>query len=290
MLNVTPTLTSTGAAAQTIKTVWTLASQDTPVVSTGYSTFTLEIRWDPTIATVLSSSVKLIGNSSSGDVVIFDTTALSSGILRAAGFAGTGSIFSGSAPIVTFSFSESSLANVNFSVTQEDLNGVSYLNKSSNLYSVSLSGSGPSAPVIPVIQSFNPAQGSTVSAQSASITLTFNEAVMATPNGAGTIQLRTGSATGPLVQSFSLSNTAQLNFSGSTLTITPSSPLVNSTTYYVVISSGAIQDIAGDAFAGVSNYNFSVATSGGGHQALRPHQLPRQPPHRLQHPVMHHRF
>ena len=264
MLNVTPTLTSTGSTAQTIKTVWTLASQDTPVVSTGYTTFTLEIRWDPTIATVLASSVKLIGNSSSGDVVIFDTTALSSGILRAAGFAGPSSIFSGSAPIATFSFSESTLQTVNFSVTQEDINGVSYLNKSNNLYTVSLSGSGPTAPVIPVVQTFNPAQGATVSAQSASISLTFNEAVMATPNGVGTIQLRTGSATGPLVQSFSLTNTAQLNFSGSVLTITPSSPLVSSTTYYVVISPGAIQDIAGDAFAGLTNYNFTVAGSGSG--------------------------
>ena len=70
MLNVTPTLTATGATSQTIKTVWTLASTDTPVVSTGYSTFTIEIRWDPTVATVLASSVKLIGNSAAGDVVI----------------------------------------------------------------------------------------------------------------------------------------------------------------------------------------------------------------------------
>ena len=264
MLNVTPTLISTGSTSQTIKTVWSLASQDTPVVSTGYTTFTLEIRWDPTVATVLASSVKLIGNASSGDVVIFDTTALSSGILRAAGFAGQSSSFSGSAPIVTFSFSESTLTTVNFSVTQEDINGVSYLNKSNNLYNVSLSGSGPTAPVIPVVQTFNPAQGSNVSALSASISLTFNEAVMATPNGAGTIQLRTGSATGPLVQSFSLANAAQLNFTGSVLTITPSSPLVNSTTYFVVISPGAIQDIAGDTFAGLSNYSFTVGGSGSG--------------------------
>ena len=262
MLNVTPTLISTGATSQTIKTVWTLASTDTPVVSSGYSTFTIEIRWDPTVATVLASSVKLIGNSAAGDVVIFDTTALSSGILRAAGFAGAGSSFAGTSPVMTFSFSESSLNAVNFSVTQEDFNGTSYLNKSTNLYTVSLSGSGPTAPVIPVVQTYNPAQGSTVSSLSASITLTFNEAVMATPNGVGTIQLRTGSATGPLVQSFSLTNTAQLNFAGTTLTVTPSSPLVNNTTYFLVIAPGAIQDIAGDAFAGTTTYSFGVNSSG----------------------------
>jgi len=262
MLNVTPTLISTGATSQTIKTVWTLASTDTPVVSSGYSTFTIEIRWDPTVATVLASSVKLIGNSAAGDVVIFDTTALSSGILRAAGFAGAGSSFAGTSPVMTFSFSESSLNAVNFSVTQEDFNGTSYLNKSTNLYTVSLSGSGPTAPVIPVVQTYNPAQGSTVSSLSASITLTFNEAVMATPNGVGTIQLRTGSSTGPLVQSFSLTNTAQLNFAGTTLTVTPSSPLVNNTTYFLVIAPGAIQDIAGDAFAGITTYSFGVNSSG----------------------------
>ena len=278
MFNVSPTLTSSGAASQTIKTVWTLATTDTPVVSSGYSTFTVEIRWDPTVATVAASTIKLIGNTAAGDVVIFDTTALSSGILRAAGFAGAGSGFSGTSPIVTFSFTESSLNPVNFSVTQEDFNGTSYLNKSSNLYTVSLSGSGPTVPVIPVVQSFNPAQGATVSSQSASIALTFNEAVMATPNGVGTIQLRTGSATGPLVQSFSLTNTAQLNFAGSTLTITPSSPLVNNSTYFVVISPGAIQDIAGDAFGGVSTYSFIVNNAGSSGPTPTPGSTPTPTP------------
>ena len=86
--------------------------------------------------------------------------------------------------------------------------------------------------------------------------LTFNEAIAL---GTGTIEIRSGSATGTIVESFNAATSSRLAVSGSALTIDPTSNLADGTQYFVVIPSGAIRDTAGNAYAGTSAYDFTTA-------------------------------
>jgi hypothetical protein len=87
---------------------------------------------------------------------------------------------------------------------------------------------------------------------------TFDEAIRF---GSGTIQLRK-SADDVLVQSYDVTNPAgNLSLDGATLTITPSGNLAYSTGYYVKMDATAIEDLAGNAFAGISDataWNFTT--------------------------------
>jgi serralysin len=113
----------------------------------------------------------------------------------------------------------------------------------------------------PTVSTVSPADGATNVSASSNIILTFSEAV---EKGTGTIEIRSGSATGPVVESFSAATSSLLTVSGSTLTIDPTNNLAAGTQYFVVLPSGAIRDIAGNAYAGTSTYDFTtVATSAG---------------------------
>jgi Ca2+-binding RTX toxin-like protein/methionine-rich copper-binding protein CopC len=113
----------------------------------------------------------------------------------------------------------------------------------------------------PTVSTVSPADGATNVAASSNIILTFSEAV---EKGTGTIEIRSGSATGPVVESFNAATSSRLIVSGSTLTIDPTNNLAAGTQYFVVLPSGAIRDIAGNAYAGTSTYDFTtVATSAG---------------------------
>jgi methionine-rich copper-binding protein CopC len=113
----------------------------------------------------------------------------------------------------------------------------------------------------PTVSTVSPADGATNVAASSNIILTFSEAV---EKGTGTIEIRSGSATGPVVESFSAATSSLLTVSGSTLTIDPTNNLAAGTQYFVVLPSGAIRDIAGNAYAGTSTYDFTtVATPAG---------------------------
>src|SRR5262249_12552282 len=55
--------------------------------------------------------------------------------------------------------------------------------------------------------------------------------------------------------------------SGSAVTVNPANDLLAGTQYYVTVDSGAIQDIAGNAYAGISSataFNFTTAAAGSG--------------------------
>ena len=262
MLNLSPSLTSAAGSPPTVKTIWTLNQSDAPVASSGYVSFTLEIRWDPSVATVVSNAVKLVGNVANGDIVLFDTSSLANGILRAAGFTTNGKNFLATDPIVTFSYSQTTLSPVNFSVVQEIFNDTSYLSStaSSNIYQVNLTGSTvTNSPVVPAILTFAPSQGSVINAMTNSIQLQFNEAVQA---GVGNIELHSGSATGPVVQSFALPNNTSVTFLGSTVTIKPTiSNLSANTSYFLVIPKDAIKDTLGVSFQGLNTYSFLAPSS-----------------------------
>ena len=84
------------------------------------------------------------------------------------------------------------------------------------------------------------------------------ESLEAITRGTGTIEIRSGSAAGPVVESFNAATSGQVSVSGSTLTIDPTNNLAAGTQYFVVLPSGAVRDIVGNAYAGTSTYDFTT--------------------------------
>ena len=110
----------------------------------------------------------------------------------------------------------------------------------------------------PTVSLFNPTDGATGVAVNSNITLTFSEAIQ---RGAGSIQLRSGSASGTVVESFDAASSSRLSISGSTLTVDPTSTLSANTQYFLTFAAGTVKDLAGNSYAGVSTYDFKTATA-----------------------------
>jgi Ca2+-binding RTX toxin-like protein len=110
--------------------------------------------------------------------------------------------------------------------------------------------------IAPTVSSFSPADGSTAIAVASNINLTFSELIQ---RGTGAIELRSGSATGALIESFDAATSNRLSIVGSTLTIDPTNNLSSSTQVFLVIPSGAIRDSVGNPYAGTSTYDFTTA-------------------------------
>jgi len=55
-----------------------------------------------------------------------------------------------------------------------------------------------------------------------------------------------------VVATISITDASQVSFSGSTLTINPTANLTPGTHYYVTMASGVVQDLAGNAYAGLA--------------------------------------
>lgn len=109
---------------------------------------------------------------------------------------------------------------------------------------------------------FSPADNQTGVQVGTNLSATFNENIVA---GSGLIELRL-IGSGALVESFDVT-TAAVSITGAGITLNPSSNLLAATDYYVTIPSGAIEDAAGNAFAGFtdnSTWNFTTAASTSG--------------------------
>jgi hypothetical protein len=113
----------------------------------------------------------------------------------------------------------------------------------------------PPDTISPMVSTFSPADAATGVAVGSNIVLTFSETVS---RGTGNIEIRSGSATGTLVESFNAATSTRLSLSGSTLTIDPTNNLAGSTEYFVLLPSGSVKDVAANSYAGSSNYNFST--------------------------------
>ena len=112
--------------------------------------------------------------------------------------------------------------------------------------------------IAPTVSLFNPTDGATGVAVDRNITLTFSEAIQ---RGTGAIQLRSGSASGTVVESFDAASSSRLSISGSTLTVDPTSTLSANTQYFLTFAPGTVKDLAGNSYAGVSTYDFKTATA-----------------------------
>jgi hypothetical protein len=114
----------------------------------------------------------------------------------------------------------------------------------------------------PTVASFSPLDGAIGVDPAANILLTFSESIQ---RGTGTIVLRSGSAAGPIVESFNAATSTRLGISGGSLSINPTSNLVPNTRYFLTVPAGSLTDRAGNPFAGSSTYDFRSinAVSGG---------------------------
>ena len=112
--------------------------------------------------------------------------------------------------------------------------------------------------VAPLLSSFVAGEGVADVPLDAPMSLRFSEAIKA---GAGLIELRLGSATGELVESFDAQQSSQLIFSGDMLTVDPSSNLRPGTVYVLVVPTGAVTDLAGNAYDGTSFQTFTTLAS-----------------------------
>jgi hypothetical protein len=91
-----------------------------------------------------------------------------------------------------------------------------------------------------------------------SITLSFSEAIQ---RGIGTIAIHANSPDGDIIESYNAASSANLSLEGKTLTINPTAVLQHGTHYFVSLDSGSIEDMAGNDFAGIHNYDFTTEAS-----------------------------
>ncbi|MEG4838228.1 Ig-like domain-containing protein, partial [Microcoleus sp. B9-D4] len=98
--------------------------------------------------------------------------------------------------------------------------------------------------------SFTPADNATNIAVAANLVVTLNEVVK---KGTGNIVIKKVSDNS-VVETIAVTG-SNVTVSGSQLTINPTADLVHDTKYYVEITSGAIQDLAGNNYAGITGNN-----------------------------------
>ena len=110
----------------------------------------------------------------------------------------------------------------------------------------------------PTVQRFSPIDAATDVPPNQNVVLDFSEPIQ---RGNGTIEIHSGSATGPIVESFDTVTSSNLMVSGSKLTINPSNDLSYSTHYYVTLADGSIRDLAENNYTGTTSYDFTTGAN-----------------------------
>ncbi|WRH68665.1 MAG: Ig-like domain-containing protein [Planktothrix sp. GU0601_MAG3] len=164
-----------------------------------------------------------------------------------------------SGTVIASSNSSSNLfANLNASVSA----GTYFVSVKSNgqygrVGQYSISGTVPSGDTTPpTANSFTPADNATEVAVGANLVANFSEAIQ---KGSGNLVIQKLSDNS-VVETIAVT-AANVTVSGSQLTINPTANLLQGTDYYVGIANGAIKDIAGNNYAGItgnSTWNFKT--------------------------------
>ncbi|MEG5097982.1 Ig-like domain-containing protein, partial [Microcoleus sp. B13-B4] len=111
----------------------------------------------------------------------------------------------------------------------------------------------------PTAASFTPADNATAVAVAADLVVTLSEAVQ---KGIGNIVIKKVSDNS-VVETIDVTS-ANVTVSGSTVTVNPTADLAQGTDYYVEIAAGAIKDLAGNNYAGITGataWNFTTAAA-----------------------------
>jgi methionine-rich copper-binding protein CopC len=119
----------------------------------------------------------------------------------------------------------------------------------------------------PTASSFSPADNATGVGVAANLVINFSEAIQ---KGTGNLVIKKLSDNS-VVETIAVT-AANVTVSGSQLTIDPTANLAPGTDYYVEIANGAIKDIAGNNYAGItgnSTWNFKLL-----HPPIQPHPQP----------------
>ena len=130
------------------------------------------------------------------------------------------------------------------------------------LTATSFSGDGSNIVFAPKIIAFDPPGLSVDVAIDKTITITFDQNIIF--DGNGTVELRSGSASGSVIESFAITSGSAatgLSISGTQLFINPTSNLANDTVVYVILPSTGIENAAGSLYPGSNNYNFRTVQS-----------------------------
>lgn len=139
--------------------------------------------------------------------------------------------------------------------TIKDMAGNSYLGTSSYNFSTAVATNTDTSP--PTVSTFSPADEARGVATTSDLILIFNEAIV---RGTGSAVLR--DTAGAVVESYDMATSSRVSISGSQLTINPSADLLNGVGYSLMLPSGSVKDVAGNAFSGTSGYNFSTFAAG----------------------------
>lgn len=107
----------------------------------------------------------------------------------------------------------------------------------------------------PSVLSFSPGNQTLGAAVGGNIVITFSEAVQ---RGSGLITVRT--TAGAVVATCDVGTSCTLAVSGNALEVKPTNDHGIYTNYVVEIAAGAIKDLAGNSYAGESNYGFTTQT------------------------------
>lgn len=110
----------------------------------------------------------------------------------------------------------------------------------------------------PTLSTSTPADNATAVAVASNVVLNFSETVKA---GAGNIVI-TNPNDATDTRTISITDTTQVTFSGSSVTVNPTADFKSGVNYVVTIGSGVIKDVAGNNFAGVSGTSLDFTTVG----------------------------
>ncbi len=111
----------------------------------------------------------------------------------------------------------------------------------------------------PKIEARAPADDSVSVATDSNIILTFSEPVL---RGEGSLELRAGSATGPLFESFNAATSSRITIAGTKVTVDPvTNSLSSGTKYVLVMPGGAFKDAAGNGVVADRSYEFMTAAA-----------------------------
>ena len=177
-----------------------------------------------------------------------------SGIITATKFSGDGSGLIGVAStdnIITGTAATfNNVVKVGTGITMDATSGI--------ITATEFHGDGSNLTFAPRIIAFDPAALSTGVAADTNITITFDQNIEF--YGTGTIELRSTSASGTVIEDFNINGPTPpsgLSISGTQLIINPTNNLSNNTVVYVILPVQGIRATSGQAYyAGSSNYNF----------------------------------
>jgi methionine-rich copper-binding protein CopC len=108
----------------------------------------------------------------------------------------------------------------------------------------------------PTVTMFTPADAAMGVAIGSDIVLTFSEPIH---RGTGAIAIHGASSTGSIVASYDVATSPNITIAGKTLTINPTADLHHGTHYFVTLTDGVVNDLAGNSYSGTDTYDFTTA-------------------------------